>query len=268
MAKGNKQTTTNKLDQPTTAMQGSVYDQAKRAAAGYTTVGPNQASTDALDQYRKIAAAGGNGLAALSGDSTAMAGFMNPYMHNVMDAYNTQYGDAQKGVSNQINDEATAAGAFGGSRHGVAEGVAQAQLTKDHMGDVANLLNSGYTNAQQVAGNVANLGFGATGGMAGLGDYMRQIAQMQANPGQQQLGILKAGLDGTPYGTSTTNYSKTSPLQTIAGAAALGSSFFNPAGPSQANTMLSPGAGPVAGAAPYLNTDPHLDWSGSLWGGR
>lgn len=267
MGKGHKQTTTNGLDQPTTAMQGSVYNTAKNAANAYSTVGPNGATTDALGQYQKMAAAGGNGLAALSGDPTAMAGFMSPYMKNVMDAYNTQYGDAQKGVSTQINNEATQAGAFGGSRQGVAEGVAQAQLAKDHMGDVAGLLNNGYTNAQNVAGQVANLGFGATGQMAGLGDYLRQIQQMQANPGQQQLGILKQGLDGTPYGTTQTQYSKSSPLSTIAGLAALGSSFFgNPAGGAQANAAIN-GGGPVAQSAPFIGSNPHLDWTGSLWGG-
>jgi hypothetical protein len=264
MAKGHKQTTTNSLDQPTTQMQGSVYDQAKKAAAGYTTVGPNGATTDALDQYRKIAAAGGNGLAALSGDSTAMAGFMNPYMHNVMDAYNAQYGDAAKGLSTQINDEATQAGAFGGSRHGVAEGVAQSQLTKDHMGDVANLLQSGYGNAQQVAGNVANMGFGATGQMAGLGDYLRQIQQMQANPGQQQLGILKQGLDGTPYGTQTTQYQKSSPLSTITGIASLGMGLFGgPAGAAAGAGMsaASQGGGAIQEnpAATTMNWNPN--WS-------
>jgi hypothetical protein len=268
MGKGHKQTTTNSLDKPTTAMQGSVYDQARKAAAGYTTVGPDGATTDALDQYRKTAAAGQNGLAALSGDPTAMAGFMNPYQSQVMDAFNSQYADARKGVSGQINDEATQAGAFGGSRHGVAEGVAQSQLAKDHMGDVAGLLQSGYNNAQNVAGQVANLGFGATGQMAGIGDYLRQISQMQANPGQQQLGILKQGLDGTPYGTSTTQYEKSSPLSTITGIASLGMGLFGGPGAAAAAAGAGGGAGSVAAAAPYLSSDPHLNWGGSLWGAR
>lgn len=264
MAKGHKQTTTNSLDKPTTQMQGSVYDQAKRAAAGYSTVGPNAATTDALDQYRKIAAAGGNGLAALSGDPTAMAGFMNPYQSQVMDAFNSQYADAQKGVTGHINDEATQAGAFGGSRHGVAEGVAQSELGKGHMADVAGLLLGGFNNAQNMAGQVANLGFGATGQMAGLGDYMRQIQQMQANPGQQQLGILKQGLDGTPYGTQSTQYEKSSPLSTIMGVASLGAGLI----PGMPKMPGAGAPGSVAASAPYISSNPHLDWSTSLWGGR
>lgn len=244
MAKGHKQTTTNALDKPTQAMQGSVYDQARNAAQNYSTVGPNAATTDALDQYRKMAASGQNGLAALSGDPTAMAGFMNPYQSQVMDAFNQQYGQAAKGLTSQINSEATQAGAFGGSRHGVAEGVAQSQLAQNHMGDIAGLLNNGYLNAQNAAGQVANMGFGATGQMAGLGDYLRQIQQMQANPGQQQLGILKQGLDGTPYGTQQTNYTKSSPLSTIGGIASLGMGLFGgPLGAMAGGALGSLGSG-------------------------
>lgn len=258
MAKGHKQTTTNSLDKPTAQMQGDVYNQARNAAAGYTTVGPNGATTDALDQYRKMAAAGQNGLAALSGDPTAMAGFMNPYQSQVMDAFNTQYGQAAKGLTSQINDEATKAGAFGGSRHGVAEGVAQSQLAQNHLGDVAGLLQSGYGNAQQMAGQAANLGFGATGQMAGLGDYLRQIAQQQANPGQAQLGILKQGLDGTPYGTQSSQYSKSSPLSTIAGVAGIGASLFGGGG---LGTLMGGGGG-----GGYNINDPNQNLYAGIWG--
>jgi hypothetical protein len=237
MAKGGqKQTTTQRsgLTGPSAGMQNDIYGAARNAANNFTTVGPNAATTDALSMYRNIAAQGGNGLAALGGDANAMAALMNPYLHQVIDQANNQFGRTTQMVQNNVNDAATRTGAFGGSRHGVASGVALGEAANAHQANVANLLREGFSNAQGVAGQLANLGLGATGQIAGIGDYLRNIEQDQANPGVHRLGILNAGMAGGGQQSSqtsqTTQLPGTSALQNIAGIATMGAGLFGGGG--------------------------------------
>lgn len=237
MAKGGqKQTTTQSsgLTGPSAGMQNDIYSAARNAANGFTTVGPNAATTDALGMFRNFAQMGGNGLAALSGDPAAMAKLMNPYQQQVIDASNREFGHTLDAVRNNVNDAATQAGAFGGSRHGVAEGVALGEAGRAHDAEIANLLQSGYNNAQGVAGSLANLGFGAGSQMSGIGEYLRGIEQDQANPGIQRLGLLTAGMAGGGQASSqnkqVTQLPGTSALQNIAGIASMGAGLFGGGG--------------------------------------
>lgn len=64
-----------------------------------------------------------------------MQPLMNPYDQRVIDAKNANWQKTNLQTMNQVNDAATRAGAFGGSHHGVAEGVPlasnnQAQATQ------------------------------------------------------------------------------------------------------------------------------------------
>ena len=87
--------------------------------------------------------AGQSGLDALSGNADAAQKFMNPYQQQVMDQMTKQFGVQNQMTEQQMNDAATRSGAFGGSRHGVATGVALGENARNQGMLTANMLNQG-----------------------------------------------------------------------------------------------------------------------------
>lgn len=89
--------------------------------------------------------------------NTDLSPYMNPYTQNVI---NTTVGTMNDQFSQQMNNldaQASAAGAFGGSRHGVAMGEAQTGFNNQMASTVAGLNQSNFANAQQMAGqDIAN----------------------------------------------------------------------------------------------------------------
>lgn len=178
-----------------------VWNAANGAAnSGGTPV--NQNTLDAAKNFGGFAAAGNMGLGAMSGNPEMMKLFMDPYQQNVIGAMRDQYGQQRAGVTNDINSQATAAGAFGGSRHGVAEGVAQAGLGRDQNQQMASLLDTGFNNAMGRAGQVANLGFGASGAQAQIGDYMHGV-DVQNDPNMRRMQFLQNAFGMMPHGSTT-----------------------------------------------------------------
>lgn len=142
--------------------------------------GPGPLLTGA-GQYGTNLQNGGNlGLSAMSGDPNAMSQLMNPYQQQVIGAQNSIWQQINAQTANQVNQQATQNNAFGGSRQGVAQGVALAQNNLQQANQTAQLLQSGYQNAVQQAQGLAgfglqgaqlnsNLGFGGVGnGLWGL----------------------------------------------------------------------------------------------------
>lgn len=262
MAKGNKKTTTHTADAATTGMQGRVYDASQRAAGGYQTLGADPNTLAAIGRYGDTANFGMGGLAALGGDPAAIAKLMNPYQQNVIDASNANYGRTSDLLQNKLNDRATAAGAFGGGRADVATGAAQGELAAGHNTDIANLLYGGYNTAIGQAGQLANFGMGANSALMEGGDYLRNIAQQQANPELMKQQILAGGLAGGNVGNYTnTDYTKTSALSNIIGiGTTLGGAYMSGgrslfgAGSPPPNPAGSPGgAGPLSGQFRQFN---------------
>ena len=220
MAKGHKQTQTYRPDASTQAMQDATYGAAQKAASGYSVAGPDQNTLAALGLFGNLAGYGNTGAAALAGDQTATNSLMNPYLNDVVGGVNAQYGQDQQAVRKNINDAATQAGAFGGDRAALEQGAAQAQLGLGHQQQIADLLHGGYNEMLARAAGLANLGMGAAGAQFQGGDYLRNIAQEQANPDVVRAQILAAGRQGGyAGGGSQTNYTKTGAAQNILGAA-------------------------------------------------
>lgn len=265
MSKGHKKTTTHAADAPTTQMQGRVYDASRRASGGYTTVGADPATMAAMGRFGETANFGMGGLAALGGDSAAISKLMNPYMSNVLDASNANYGRTSSMLQKSLDDRATQAGAFGGGRADVATGAAQGELAAGHNTDVANLLYGGYNTAMGQAGQLANFGMGANESLLQGGDYLRQIEQEKANPELMRQQILSGGLQGGNVGNYTnTDYSKTGALQNIVGlGATLGGAYMSGGrslfggGGVPGNPAGSPGgAGPLQ--SPFIQFNPRM----------
>lgn len=151
--------------------------------------------TGAQGYYGGATAAGQQGIAALGGDTAATQKFMNPYQQQVVDAAMKNFGVQNQATEQQMNDAATRAGAFGGSRHGVATGVALGENQRNQGAQIASLLQGGYTDAMGRAGQLAGLGMDAAGAGANLGMIAGSPALWQAN-------VLKQGFSGLPYGTT------------------------------------------------------------------
>src|SRR5690606_27342516 len=111
---------------------------------------------------------------------------------------------------------ATQAGAFGGSRHGVAEGVRLGELDRAQASQIAGLLHSGY---QQALGQ----------GVA-FAEHQRQLQQQQLQEPlfRQQLALGFQNMGMGPVGTTTTSTVDTpsNRLGSAASGAALGSALL------------------------------------------
>ena len=82
---------------------------------------------------------------------TNLSPYMNPYTQNVID---TSMADMQRANQMAINDvgaAATAAGAFGGSRHGLVESQTNADFVRNAGAMASGLRQDAFTNAQQMA---------------------------------------------------------------------------------------------------------------------
>lgn len=193
-ASGSRQTQNSQtsVDARTDARMRDIWNAG--VAAG--NAGPSPLLSGASDYNTGLMGAGQAGIAALAGDPAAAAQFMNPYQQNVIDANNAQWQRVNAQTVNRVNDLATRANAFGGSRHGVAEGVALADNAMAQQAQNAGLLYSGYTNAMDRAAQLANLGFAGAGansqlGFAGVG-----------SPDLYRLLMLRQGFLG-PTGTQS-----------------------------------------------------------------
>ena len=142
------------------------------------------------------------GLGAMQTDAqgfqTAQAGatgpnayqqFMSPYQQQVIDATLSEFDKSRLGGQQNIRDAAVNSGNFGGGREGAMMGQYNADTLADRGALQAQMLSSGFTNAQNAAQqNFANQGqlFGNQGALM---QNQLGIANAQAGLGQAQLGL-------------------------------------------------------------------------------
>ncbi len=141
---------------------------------------------------------------ALAGTGAAMAGpnigaFMNPFTQQVTNTTLQGLDRSRQMATNDIGAQASMAGAFGGSRHGVADSLTNEAYGRQAADTLGNLNMQGFNTAlggaqhqQQVMmqganqlGNLSNLGFG----------FGQQIGQQQAQQGGQQQGLIQSLID-------------------------------------------------------------------------
>lgn len=116
----------------------------------------------------------------VSGNAMAL---MNPYEQAVINpalqAGQQQFQLAQQSIANQANN----VGAFGGSRQGVTEGVAQSQAALGTGQAIGNLLNQGWQSALTPAYNLASAqsqqGYNAANTLAQMGEAGYNAAATQ-----------------------------------------------------------------------------------------
>jgi len=199
-------------------------------------------------------------------DMANISNFYNPFQQQVIDSTLSDMERARQGAVQQIGQQAGSARAFGGSRHGVAESLANQEFARNAGSTIANLRSQGFntaanlmnqTNAQRMAAaqQLAGLGQQQTamqyaGGQAmmGLGGTRQGFAQQQMdaarNLGLERLGIMQSALGlQMPIGDTVTTSRGTSmqPMYTNPAAGALGGALGAAAFTS--NPYLIAGAG-------------------------
>ena len=149
------------------------------------------------------------GAAGLTGPA-AFQQFMSPYQQQVVQTTLDEFDRQAAAGIPALQASAVAAGAFGGGREGVRLAEFQAQSDKNRAALQAQLLQQGFTQAQNLAQQdfarrqslaQAQLGLGTTtGGLAtsqlGLGEFSRGLASLQPSlesATQQQLGTAGTG---------------------------------------------------------------------------
>ena len=118
--------------------------------------------------------------------------FMSPYQQQVMDTTLTEFDRQRQMAMAGQNAQAVAGGAFGGAREGVQRAEYGAQTLQDRAALQAQLLQQGFGQAQQAAGQA----FQQQQGLASLQPQLlgSQIGAMSAL-GQQQQQQQQAALD-------------------------------------------------------------------------
>lgn len=84
---------------------------------------------------------------------------MNPYQETVINGLLANAGIGQRNALNLVGDRAAAAHAFGGSRQGVAQGVALGEFNRDLNNQIGGLLYGGYQDAANRALDENRFGF-------------------------------------------------------------------------------------------------------------
>jgi len=161
-------------------------------------VGAYQPFLTAAQAAQTQAAGTVGGLSALTGPQ-AYQPFMSPYQQQVIDTTLAEYDRSRTSDRQAIQDAAYESGNFGGGREGAMLGEYDARTLADRSALQAQMLQSGFQNAQQAAagaftqgGQLAAAQSGLGAAQMGLSDFQR--AGLGADVGALgQLGSLRQG---------------------------------------------------------------------------
>ena len=126
---------------------------------------------------------------------------MSPYQTQVIDETLRQYDQSRVGDRKSIQDAAVASGNFGGGREGAMLGQYDAESLAGRAGIAANLLQSGFQNAQNAAATAFTQGGQLAGLQQGLGANMLGLSNFQrAGMGQDisalgSMGAMRQGMN-------------------------------------------------------------------------
>lgn len=209
------------------------------AAANQPTQNVFQGSAQAMQQA-------GQTYGNLAGFQPSAQQYMSPYTSEVIDRTQQDIMRQQQMAQNQLGAQATQAGAFGGSRHGVAEGVMAGEYGR-MAGDIsAQQRQRAYEQAMDTAFRTAGMQQAGAGGLAGLGGqlfgmgqqtqaaigqqgaFQRQLQQQMMDLAKQQyygaagaplagLGAMTGVLGSIPYSTTATARTPFNPMGLLTG---------------------------------------------------
>ena len=228
------------------ALQTAAYTQATDPATGLGSFQPflTKAGTAADAATALTGTGAGTGAGSIQS-------YMSPYQSDVIDTTLTEFDrQAQAQKAAQAAQALGVPGAFGGGREGVLQAQYQSESDRNRAALQANLLQSGFQQAQAarqadlqnqlgisqqqatLGGGMQNLAQQQISGLGRLGgvqqaqsqavlDAQRQAAQTQAYEPYQRLGTYGSGvaslISGYPGSTQVTSTPQASPLQTALG---------------------------------------------------
>jgi hypothetical protein len=173
----------NPFQQAAAAQTGAMA--ANRAGMGMVGMGANVlgGALNRTNQGMNETAAGG------------MSAYQNPYEDQVVQASMRDIGSKGLQMQNTLGAQAQAAGAFGGSRHGIAEAELAKGTQQQMLDQAARLRSQGFNTA--LGASQADLGrqLGAAGQSAGIGGQVAGMGSALAG-----LGNNLSGLGQTSFG--------------------------------------------------------------------
>jgi len=128
-----------------------------------------------------------------SGMGPNIGQFQNPYTQQVIQRTEQDIARQREMAMNQLGAQAGAAGAFGGSRHGVAEGVLGGEYARMAGDMAAQQRQTGFNTALQAAQNQQGIGLQAAGQLGNLAQTGFGMG-MGINQQQMQQGAMQQAL--------------------------------------------------------------------------
>lgn len=151
--------------------------------------GAGLANLGAARGLQNIAALGTAGQAQPIGQQQ-IAQYMNPYSNLVLDQQLQEMNRQAQMQQQGLNAQAVRAGAFGGSRQGIAQQELNRNLQQTQNQAIAQALQSGYGQALSTAQQQQQAGLAGYGQLANIGQGIGSLAGQQANIAGQQANIL------------------------------------------------------------------------------
>lgn len=143
---------------------------------------PDPAIQQGIDQTRGLFGYQPQQVSAGQLASTDLSAYLNPYTQNVIDAGVSDLDRARQMAISGGQGAATLSGAFGGSRHGVADAETNRGFLDQVSSLTANLRNAGFQNAQNAA--LTDIGNRLTADTANQGADLAG-ANLRLNAGNQ-----------------------------------------------------------------------------------
>ena len=142
--------------------------------------------------YQAAAQAQQGAMRTYADPGAAAANLMNPYESQVVQQTLRDVGQQALKAQNVLGAQAEAAGAFGGSRHGIAEAEMAKGYTQQMADQAARMRQQGYGQAMQTALQAAQ-------GLQGAGQqafgYGQAIQQQQMRQGAMQQAAMQSLID-------------------------------------------------------------------------
>ena len=168
---------------------GSLQNQSFQGAGNLQTPGQYGMATGAAGMGTMGALNAGQNLQNTLTSGNAMSQYMNPFIQNALNPAlqlsNQQYGIAGQ----QMAGQATGAGAFGGSRNALQQGLNQQNQMLANNQLIGNAYNTAYGNAQTQANNVANMGLQGNQAAITGGNTLANIGASQNQTNLANLGV-------------------------------------------------------------------------------
>ena len=254
----------------------ALMQQSYTNAANMQTPGQFGQATNLFNQTGSAAQQVGQNYANQATNPNAVGAYMNPYIQQSLAPQLALLNQQQALQGQQIQSQATGAGAFGGNREALAQGLNAQNYGLAEQQAIGQGYNTAYNNAIQNMQYGANLGLQglntanqAASGLAGTGAAQNTanlgIANLQNTLGQQQynlpyqnLQFLQGMMSGLPYTTQQTQGYQAAP-NTLSQVAGLGTSL---AGAYGLYNNLTKGNNPSTPTTP-VNTTSTTDTSGN-----